>query len=185
MALQLPPLPEFEPRWEAMMTWWQQVKEAIERNEEAQQILFDQIDTALGAGADGSGITPRLAILGSFPIPTMILTGSDAGATATISIAAHVRHYGDGTEVAVAAGSVTSLAFSTVYGVYYDDATLADSVPTFEATTDLETAQHNYSPGRHYVGTITTPANGAGNTTGGAPPAGSGYTAGQGSVVIT
>src|SRR6478736_8598681 len=120
MPLQLPPLPEFQPTWASFQAWWQQVKEAIERNEEAQQILFDAIDDAISGG---DGLTNQTAILGSFSIPTMTITATDVGADVTIAIAAHVRRYGNGTELAVGAGSVTGLSYSTTYGIYYDDPT--------------------------------------------------------------
>ena len=183
MTLQLPPLPEFQPRWEDFQAWWQQIKEAIERNEQAQQILFDAIDEALGDA--GTGLIGRAAILGSFSIPTLTLTATDAGSDVTISIASHIRRYGDGSELAITGGSLTGNAYSTVYAVYYDDDTRANASPSFVATTDLETAQHNYVTGRHYVGTVTTPAAAGPATTGGSPPAGSGYTAGSGAVNIT
>lgn len=183
MALQLPPLPEFQPTWSTFQTWWQQVKEAIERNEEAQQILFDAIDEILGE--QGTGVVGQLAILGSYSIPTLTLTAADVGASVTITVASHIRRYADATEVAVTGGTVTGLAYSTVYAVYYDDATRTLATPTFVATTDLETGQHNYAEGRHYLGTVTTPAAAGPPTTGGSPPAGSGYTAGAGAMNIT
>lgn len=183
MALQLPPLPEFQPRWEDFQAWWQQIKEAIERNEEAQALLFDAINDILGE--EGTGLVGRVSLLGSFTIPTLVLTASDAGANVTISVAAHIRRYGDGTELAVAGGNLTGKSYSTKYAIYYDDETREDGTPSYVATTDLETAQHNYEAGRHYVGTVTTPAAAGAPTTGGSPPAGSGYTAGAGSVNIT
>ena len=183
MPLQLPPLPEFQPRWEDFQAWWQQIKEAIERNEEAQSLLFDAIDEVLGDA--GTGVVGQVAIPGSFTIPTLVLTATDVGANVTIAVASHVRRYGDGTELAVTGGNLTGKSYSTTYGVYYDDETRADATPSFVATTDLETAQHNYVAGRHYVGTVTTPAAAGGPTTGGSPPAGSGYTAGAGAVNIT
>lgn len=183
MALQLPPLPEFEPEWGTFQIWWQQVKEAIEENERGQQILFDYIQETLGE--EGEGVVGRLAILGSFSIPTLVLTASDVGTDVTITIASHIRQYGDGTSISVSGGSLTGKSFSTKYAVYYDDPTREDTSPTYVATTDLEEAQHNYEVGRHYVGTVTTPADGGAATTGGSPPAGSGYTAGASAVNIT
>lgn len=183
MPLQLPPLPEFQPSWETFQVWWQQVKDAIEANERAQEILFDTIDAVLGE--DGTGMVGRLSILGSFTIPTLVLTATDAGANATIAIASHIRRYGDGSSLTVSAGSLTGKSYSTTYAVYYDDITHEDTTPTYVATTDLEEAQHNYIDGRHYVGTVTTPAAAGAPTTGGSPPAGSGYTAGSSAVVIT
>ena len=183
MALFLPPLPEFEPSWATFQAWWQEVKQAIEENERGQQLIFDALDETLGEA--GTGIVGRLAILGSYSIPTMTLTASDVGSDVTIAVAAHVRQYGDGSSLGIDAGSITGLAFSTKYVVYYDDDTRENTSPTFLASTDLETGQHNYAVGRHYVGTVTTPANGAAATTGGSPPAGSGYTAGASAQVIT
>lgn len=108
-------------------------------------------------------------------IPGDVLTASDAGTTATISIAAHVRRYGDTSEVNVNAGSVTGLSFSTVYYVYYTDASRTGGSKTYQASTNYNTASPNKATGRHYVGKVTTPADGGGTTTGGAnPPAGGG-----------
>ena len=182
MPLFLPPLPEFQPSWETFQVWWQEVKDAIEANEAAQTLLFDAIDEAIGGS---SGLTNTLAILGSYSIPTLVLTATDVGASVTIAIAAHVRQYADATNVPVSAGSITGLAYSTKYAVYYDDETRQDPGPTFHATTNLEEGQHNYIAGRHYLGTLTTPAALGAATTGGSPPAGSGYTAGASAQVIT
>lgn len=180
--LELPPLPPTEPDWGSFQVWWQQVKEAIERNEQAQGIIFDALDEAIGGAG---GLADQVAILGSFTIPTMILTATDVGANVTISIANHIRRYGNATEIPIIGGAIIGKAFSTKYAVYYDDESREDPTPVFVATTDLETAQHNYAAGRHYCGTVTTPADGAGATSGGSPPAGSGYTAGASAVVIT
>lgn len=182
MPLQLPPLPEYEPSWATFQVWWQQVKAAIEENEQAQAIILDTLEEAL---TSAGGVGDQVAILGSYTVPTLVLTAADVGSDVTITIAAHIRQYANQTALAVAGGSITGLAFSTTYAVYYDDETLLEPNPAYFATTDLETGQHNYAAGRHYVGTVTTPANGAGNTTGGSPPAGSGYTAGAGSINIT
>lgn len=182
MAFELPPLPEFEPTWATFQVWWQQVKEAIEQNEAAQALLFDAIEEVLSGD---SGVTGQLAIIGSYSIPTMTITASDVGANVTISVASHVRQYPNGASTPIAAGSITGRAYSTTYAVYYDDDTREDTSPTFHATTDLEEAQHNYASGRHYVGTVVTPAALGAPTTGGSPPAGSGYTAGASAVVIT
>jgi len=181
VAIELPPLPPTEPSWGAFQVWWQQVKEAIEKSEAAQQEILDALDQAVGGAG---GLNTQMAILGSFSIPTMVVTAADVGANVTITIAAHIRHYGNGTELPVAGGSITGKAFSTKYGIYYDDLEMVDSTPAYFATTDLAEAQHNFIAGRHYVGTVTTPADGAAATTAGSPPAGSGYTAGASAVVI-
>lgn len=161
---------------------WQLLCEAIESAYTLQQATLDELDELVNA--DG-GLQTQVSIASSFPAPTMTLTAADVGVDVTITIAAHTRYYPDDTNVAITGGSITGLAFSTTYAVYYDDATLNEGSPSFIATTDLETGQANYAEGRHYVGTVTTPANGAVNTTGGAPPPASGYTAGTSAVVIT
>lgn len=95
----------------------------------------------------------------------LTLTASDAGTNATITISAHTRVYGDGTSLAVSGGSLTALSYSTLYYVYYVDATRADTTPTYQATTDPFTAAQTGDT--HLVGSVTTPAAAAGNTTGG------------------
>ncbi len=118
-----------------------------------------------------------IARITSYPAPTNVLTAADVGATATISVAAHTRIYpGTVADVAIGASSLTGLPFSTAYAVYYDDATLADTTPTFIATTSIETAQVGADPARHFVGYIMTPADGGGGTggSGPTPPGGGG-----------
>lgn len=108
--------------------------------------------------------------------PSVVVSATDAGSDATIAIAAHTRRYGDGTTLAVGAGSITGLAYSTLYTVYYDDPTCANATPTYQASTELEDGQPNAADGRHYVDQITTPASGGGGTSGGGylPPGGGG-----------
>jgi hypothetical protein len=117
----------------------------------------------------------------SYPNPGSILTGTDAGVSATISIASHTRVYPiQGTykvpDVSISSGSITGLAYSTFYYVYYDDTTLTVTNPTFIATTNAATAQVGAADGRHFVGFITTPAAAAPPTTGdgGGTPGGGG-----------
>jgi hypothetical protein len=179
--LELPPLPPTEPGWPSFQVWWQQVKEAIERNDLIQQNVIDALDTGITAPG---GMADQLAILGSFTIPTMILTATDVGSSVTISIPSHIRRYSNAVQIALTGGTITGLAFGTKYGVYYDDESRADAAPEYHATPYLQEAQHNWAIGRHYCGTVTTPADGAGPTTGGCPPAGSGYTAGASAQVI-
>lgn len=117
-----------------------------------------------------------------------ILSASDAGTSATITIATHTRVYPveggiDVPDVIITGGSLTGLAYSTTYFVYYDDTTLASTTPTFVATTSSATAQVGSAAGRHFVGYVTTPASGGGTTSGGgsAPPGGGG--GGSGGVI--
>lgn len=94
------------------------------------------------------------------------LTASDAGTTASIAVGAHTRRYAD-KEVSVNSGNVTGLSFATGYHVYYDDENRLGGAVTYAASTTASTAQPSTTnPGRHYVGFVTTPADGASNTTG-------------------
>lgn len=108
------------------------------------------------------------------------LTATDAGASATISVAAHDRVYADRT-VAVTAGSVTGLAYNATFMVWYDDADRGGGAVTFGATIDPAQAYNSPTfPARHFVGFITTPvAGGAGTGGGGAGPPGSGGGGGE------
>lgn len=120
-------------------------------------------------------VTRNDAISASYTAPGTVLTASDAGTNATITIAAHTRVYGDISNISVNGGSVTALAYSTLYYVYYNDPTRVGGAVTYSATTNANTALPTAAAGRHYVGSVTTPASGGGSTSGGsAPPSGGG-----------
>lgn len=107
--------------------------------------------------------------------PTTVLSAFDAGSDATINVASHTRIYGDNTSVAsIASHTFTGMAYSTTYGIYYDDPTTSTTSPTYVATTTLSDAMPNKASGRHYVGQVTTPAAGGGTTSGGVTPPGGG-----------
>ncbi len=107
------------------------------------------------------------------------LTATDAGAAATINIAAHDRVYSDGT-VSLSSGSITGLDFGTFYWVYYDDADRSGGAVTYVALDpSVDDAADAFNspthPSRHSVGYVTTPADGAADTGGsGSGPPGSG-----------
>jgi hypothetical protein len=109
------------------------------------------------------------------------LTASDAGSNATISIASFTLRTSSKGDVSVNSGSVTALSYSTLYYVYYDDATLAGGGVTYAATTTKETAING--AGRFFVGSIVTPAATAPNTTGNSD-GGIGAQAGSNSVFL-
>lgn len=126
------------------------------------------------AQSDATAAAREEARINSYPLPSSVLTASDAGSTATISIAAHTRVYPvqgsiDVPDLSVGSGSITGLSFSTKYYVYYDDTTLADTTPSYLATTTASTAQVGAAAGRHLVGVITTPADGGSGTSGEGP----------------
>jgi hypothetical protein len=106
-------------------------------------------------------------ISGSWTSPGTILSGADAGSDATITIANHTRYYGDNTSVSVTGGSITGLFYSTTYYLYYDDSNTTGGSVTWHATLDPNTALPNRTAGRHFAGSIITPAPGGAATNGG------------------
>lgn len=117
-------------------------------------------DNAQTAAEDAAAAT---AIANSY-VTGVTITATDAGANATITISAHTRYYADGTNVAVNGGSVTGLAYSTLYYIYYDQASRAGGAVTYQATTSEATAAQIGD--RHTVGSVTTPAAAAPDNTG-------------------
>jgi hypothetical protein len=109
-------------------------------------------DTAQNA-ADDAAATAAIANSG---VTGVTITATDAGTNATISVSGHTRVYGDGTTVSVNSGSVTALAYSTLYYIYYDQASRAGGAVTYQATTSQTTAAQTGN--RHLVGSVTTPA---------------------------
>ena len=85
----------------------------------------------------------------------LTLTATDAGTDATVNISAHTRIYGDGSSVSVSAGSITGLAYSTDYWVFYDDPTRAGGSVTYQHSTDPADAVQTGD--KHSVGAVTTP----------------------------
>jgi hypothetical protein len=112
---------------------------------------------------------------GSWTAPGAVLSAVDAGSNATVSVASHTRHWGDGSTTSVNSHNFTGKSYSTDYYVYYDDPNQNDTTPSYQITTNANTAAHNSSTGRVYVGAITTPASGGSSTTGGTTPPGGGY----------
>ena len=96
----------------------------------------------------------------------LTITATDAGANVTIAMSAHSRVYGDGTTVAVNAGNVTGLAYSTSYWVFYDQASRLGGAVTYQASTSIQ--GNGTAPDRHFIGAVLTPA-AAAPPTGGNP----------------
>lgn len=128
---------------------------------------------AATAQTTADAVTLSDKIGGSSVIPAEVLSASDAGTDATITIAAHARLYNDGSTLSgIGGGSLTGLSYSTTYNVYYDDPTASTTTPSYQATDTLSNALNNFIAGRHFVGTVTTPASGGTATSGGyTPPA--------------
>lgn len=98
------------------------------------------------------------------------LTAIDAGAAATINVAAFSMQVPGQPDIAFGGGSVTGLDYGTLYYVYFDDPGFVSITPTYEASTGKSDAID--AAGRFFVGSIYTPAPGfpqnAGNNDGGA-----------------
>lgn len=192
MTLQLPPLSSTQPDWGSFQVWWQQVADAINTQEtrqdqidtDLQQVVSDLADavadiTAAMAAATAAQTAANTAkrndkITASYTVPAEVITATDAGTDVTITVAAHTRIYGDGTQLAVSGTTITGKAFSTLYGIYYDDASTSDTTPTYLSTTNPTVAQNMYVAGRHRVGVVETPADGGAPEVGGGTPPGGG-----------
>lgn len=180
MSFDPPPLPPIQPQWGQFQVWWQQVLGNLQGELGALAAAIAAQATADAAAADAATAQTTAntvkrddKITGSFVVPANVVTSTDNGTNATITIAAHTRKYGDGSSLSVAGGSLTG-AYSTDYGIYYNDTTTADTTPTYVKSTNLTQAVNSYAAGRHFVGNITTPASGGAATTGGYSPAGTG-----------
>lgn len=148
--------------------FWQEAMEAVEEAFNgiagalvAAGIALDAADVALAA-ADAAQTaadeTTASSSLASSYVTGLTVSAVDAGSDATIDISAHTRVYATNppTSVSVNAGSVTGLAYSTVYYIYYDQASRAGGAVTYQVSTDVnDVAQIN---DRHSVATATTPA---------------------------
>ena len=84
---------------------------------------------------------------------TTPLSSTDAGASATISIAAHGLNMSVGS-VAYSSGSITGLAYSTLYYVYALDPTYAGGAVTYLATTTKINLVNDV--GTYFIDSITT-----------------------------
>lgn len=165
----------------AFHRWWQSVAESIETafaNLEATVTAVAAAQAAANAAnaaaaaADAAAaaaqtaaddVTTESNLVNSY-VTGLTLGATDAGASASISISAHNRVYGDGASVSVNAGNLTGLAYSTAYYVYYDQASRAGGAVTYQATTSQATSAQTGN--RHFVGVITTPAAAGGPTSG-------------------
>lgn len=122
----------------------------------AAQTAADNADTAATAAQSAADeANSNTAITASY-VTGLTLTATDAGTNATISISAHTRVYGDATSVSVNSGTITALAYSTAYFIYYDQPSRAGGAVTYQATTSITTAAQTGD--RHTVGRVTTPA---------------------------
>lgn len=147
---------------------------AIQAAADAAQTAADNANAAAAAAqgaADNSASATALA--NSFPTG-LTISAIDAGTDASITISLHDRVYATEpqTTVSVNAGSVTGLAYDTVYYIYYDQPSRAGGTVTYIATTDANAVAQIGN--RHSVGRAKTPLGGGApaNGEGVSPPGG-------------
>lgn len=125
---------------------------------QAAQAAADAAQTAADTANAAADSTTATTSLANSYVDGLTLGATDAGASVTITISAHTRIYGDGTSVAVDAGSVTGASYDTLIYIYYDQPSRAGGSVTYQTTTNVsDAAQVN---DRHVVGSIQTPAAG-------------------------
>ncbi len=186
MTFRLPRLPQnFDlttPRgWQQFQQWWQSVVTKIETQENNQDTLLAAVvaaqaaaddaqtaadtaqaaavaaDTAADAAQTSADGANSVASLTNSGVTGATITATDAGTDVTIAVSAHTRVYGDGSTLAIAGpANLTGRAYSTTYFIYYDDATRADTTPSYQTTTSEATAAQVGD--RHLVGMVITPA---------------------------
>lgn len=117
--------------------------------------------------ADGSTRFARESGHSSMVPTTNPLGGTDAGASATVSISAFTGQY-SGRTVSYGSGSVVGLPYSTLLYVYANDPTLSGGAVTFLASTSKPDTlgATNGSTANVFVGSINTPASGGAATVG-------------------
>lgn len=181
MALNLPRLQRTVPIVDgnglptlAFQRWWQTFAESIEEAFNGLEANVTAIAAAQAAAnaanaaaatanAAAANITNEAILTNSY-VTGLTLTATDAGSSASISISAHTRVYGDASSVSVNSGSLTGLAYSTTYYVYYDQASRLGGAVTYASTTSQATAAQTGN--RHFVGAVKTPAAAGGPSTG-------------------
>jgi hypothetical protein len=168
--IKLPRLPHgWKDQPQLFERYWDEAMRSIESNINALlaipgiQVAIDAANTAAAnantaadAAVDAAADAARVAALTNSGVSGITITATDSGSNCTITISAHTRVYGDGTSVSVNGGSVTGLAYSTQYYMYYDQPSRLGGAVSYAATTvKLDAAQ---TGDRHLVGTVTTPA---------------------------
>lgn len=165
MSLKLPRLRQTDPVF--MMKAWDELAKAIEQafaslaaNDVAIEAALEAAGIALAAAENANNAaegTSTATSLANSSVTGLTLSASDAGASATITISAHTRIYGDGTTAAVSGGAITGLAYSTSYWIFYDAPKGTTGAVTYETATTVQ-GNATGDPGRHFVGAVTTPA---------------------------
>ena len=149
---------------------------------DAAQSTADTAQTAADtAQTTANTVNRNDSISTSWTSPGTILSASDTGSAARITISTHTRKYTDVSSKSVTGDTINGLNYSTTYYVYYDQTSRNGGAVNYHATTNPNTALPGAAAGRHYCGVITTPVAGGGSTSGGvdAPSGGGGVQGGQ------
>jgi len=153
--------------------WWQNAMEQIETAINGVQSALDAAAAAdaAAANADAAAVAAQTAadtaqgvadqVAADSSLANSYTTGltidaTDVGASVTIAMSAHTRVYGDGTSVAVSAGNITGLAYSTSYWVGYVDAARTGGAVTYTSSTSIQ--GNGTAANYHFVGAVVTPA---------------------------
>ncbi len=115
--------------------------------------------TAAAAAQQAQAADDAKALEQSYVDPLGCVTASSSG---LVSIAGHTRIYGDGTSVAVDAGSVGGFTPGVYVTVYYNDPARSGGAVTYLGTTGLI----GQTGSTHIVGQVTIPAAGAPDASG-------------------
>lgn len=132
-----------------------QAAENAQNAADAAQTAADSADAAAGGAQDAAEATAAASALATSGVTGLTMEALDAGADARIDISAHTRVYGDGSTVAVSAGAIATLAYDTIYYVFYHDAGRAGGAVTYQASTNSADAAQTGDT--HSLGTVKTP----------------------------
>jgi hypothetical protein len=129
----------------------------------------EDIDGAIGSQPGLLAALIRNAYFTIDPLDSLLVATDSGGFGPVVTVADQSWQYPNAPAVLVRDGGVISgLDNSTKYFVYFDDATLADSTPSYAATIVAADAVNSADhPDRHFLGEVTTPAPGGGPTDGG------------------
>ena len=117
-------------------------------------------------GADGVMVTerslPQVVLSNNTSVQDVSpVTGSDAGSSATISIASHLVSSVN-RSISYNSGSITGLSYGTEYFIYADDPNFQGGAVSYSATTNR--ADITADIGRYFVGRVVTPGSGGAGT---------------------
>lgn len=148
------------------------VEEAVETVNGAVTAIETAVETAQGAAADAmtsaDEAKSQVGLVFTFQqvrdsySDANVLTANASGGTATISVAAHDRHYLNSTvAIHLNAGNIPGLTPETTYQIFYDDPDFDGGAVAYQASATIEGSLASLEhPARHNVGQVTTPASG-------------------------